>query len=962
MQSLSDKDVNGKVIPIPRTEDKASSPVTLYFDAKTDEWRNITEVFKNDHVVVSLLPDNKTTAATSTVYNSLQNGAVSADCREGKRSYNPICGRYSIWDSSSTYVSSCRFVAECYLCNPRRVCKGWNILGVCIKGYKTVYDWCSCYKNNYGTAPEPYANDGKYTSPWYSNISSLMTNFARDCRTEHSYVDGTYQNKKYFWFSADNAAGLLYRFDNNINPTSAKSRGSNYNFAKIQDDQSFHTADENYKIIMNTIYAGSDVGYLQYRFHDNDGLFADNTGGYVLNIKQTKCRRANGNGFNDVIQGRGIVQYIIADYGRNPNNDNSLTEENILVDNNGSGSITAPTNKEGYLWLKIKNDPNDYQDSFGQYQVQFFTSVRKGGFYDDVLDPFFEGLKGKIKDAAVTIFKNMTCYKGIGGSGNCTNFFQYIKALLILYIMLYGMMFLMGMVQISQTDLVIRVIKVGLVAGLINDSTFEFFNSYVFDFVTGFSDDIISNMAGYSLFSGSTTVSNPFMFLNEVMTKIFLSSTFAAQMMAMLSMGLNGILYFILLFVCIGIIIIVAFRAIAVYLMAFMAIAVLIGLAPLFLTFILFQQTWYLFDNWVKFMFRYMLEPIIMLAGIIILTQLFTIYLDYVVGYSVCWKCGIPIKIPFPQIEGVTPAFLDVELFCINWFAPWGFDHRSSQMGMNMQNMVVLLMIAYCMWGYIDFSNKIVARLAGGSGGPSATSMGGAMSRAIEQKALSKVGLDSQSRAAIKNSAKERAKSMRKGDKKAPLSTEGRKDKQTGGTQDPKTGSGTQQSTGSQAISSSTAQQPSSSPVTSSPGSWQSVKPSSSVANKQPKVKIGQSRTQSQKANEIDFTTGNKTDSSGNIRQQEEGSKNVSLTKLSTQSVGQSGTQSQKANEVDFTTGNKTMTAGEQEDGQMTTPLDNESKSKVVKRSNIRENPVDVEQEDENVLENPEDKGSNKSK
>ena len=37
-------------------------------------------------------------------------------------------------------------------------------------------------------------------------------------------------------------------------------------------------------------------------------------------------------------------------------------------------------------------------------------------------------------------------------------------------------------------------------------------------------------------------------------------------------------------------------------------------------------------------------------------------------------------------------------------------------------------------------------------------------------------------------------------------------------------------------------------------------------------------------------------------------------------------------------------------------------KSKVVKRSNIRENPVDVEQEDENVLENPEDKGSNKSK
>ena len=90
----------------------------------------------------------------------------------------------------------------------------------------------------------------------------------------------------------------------------------------------------------------------------------------------------------------------------------------------------------------------------------------------------FEGFKGKIKGAAITIFKNMTCYKGLGGEGNCTNFFTYIKAILILYIMTFGMMFLLGMVKISQTDLVIRVIKIAFVSGLMNDSTFEFFNTY----------------------------------------------------------------------------------------------------------------------------------------------------------------------------------------------------------------------------------------------------------------------------------------------------------------------------------------------------------------------------------------------------------------------------------------------------------------------------------------------------
>ena len=116
-----------------------------------------------------------------------------------------------------------------------------------------------------------------------------------------------------------------------------------------------------------------------------------------------------------------------------------------------------------------------------------------------------------------------------------------------------------------------------------------------------------------------------------------------------------------------------------VYLMAFMAIAVLIALAPIFLTFMLFEQTWSLFDNWIKFTFRYMIEPAIMLAGIIILTQLFTIYLDQVIGYSVCWKCAIPFKLPFASLDGVAPEILNLELFCLNWFAPWGYDYRNHE-------------------------------------------------------------------------------------------------------------------------------------------------------------------------------------------------------------------------------------------------------------------------------------------
>ncbi len=768
LQQNSNLDVSGNRVEIPRVEDQTTPPVSLILDATNPNWKNLTELYRNDKFYVALHREKKTTVSSSSVYNYFTKTTTTADCREGSRTYSPICGRYSLWKGGSNYTGSCSFNAQCYQCNPHSVCSSWSVFGWCISGWTTEYDWCSCWENVAALAPEPYKNDGSHTypAPWSGVISDLWTVVTHNCSSEETYINGDFQNQKYFWFSANDPVGLISRIDNNINPTNASNAGSNFTPVRIESDQSFYNNSTDYQIIKieKAGYNGSDVGYLQYKLSDMDNSYVDNTGGFVLNIKQTKCIRSNGNGMNDSIQGRGVVQYVVTNYGADPNITTPTSINNIIADADGNGSLTVPAGGDGgYLWLKINNAPQDYKDSIGQYTVSFLSNITHSGFYYDVLNPLFEGLKTKIRNASITIFKNITCYQGIGGAGNCTNFFNYIKGILSIYIMFYGAMFLLGMVKITQTDIVIRVIKVAFVSGLMNDKTFYFFNNYVFDFVTGFSDAIISNISGYSLFSGSTTISNPFMFMNEVFTKIFFSATFAAQMMALLSMGMNGVIYFILLFVCLGIVIIVGFRAIAVYLMAYFAIAVLIGIAPLFLTFILFEKTRYLFDNWVKFTFRYMIEPTIMLAGIIVLTQLFTIFLDYVIGYSVCWKCAIPFKIPFPSIPGFNPAFLDVPLFCFNWFAPWGFDHRSSSMGMNMQNIVILLMITYCMWGYIEYSAKIVARLAGSAGGPSATSMGSDMSGWMENRALTKVGLDKGNRDRIKKEAKQRLESMDKG-------------------------------------------------------------------------------------------------------------------------------------------------------------------------------------------------------
>ncbi|WP_375331972.1 type IV secretion system protein [Candidatus Tisiphia endosymbiont of Temnostethus pusillus] len=808
IQQLSDLDDNGNKVAIPRVEETNVEPLYLIFDAKTDEWRNIAELFINDKVVISILPDQKKLPGMVSVKNIFKfvkqdgeskNFIETADCSEGKRTYNPLCGRYSIYFGQ--YVDNCQWQDNYYnkqtkFCVPECVTSklGCDKLG-CFFDSNCCPKECSkagAYVSTYKTAPEVYKEDDSFTFSWSDDLNKLYFNTELRC----SYTDNipkdtcpdpgnyntkdatiikssTYQSQKRFWYSADGPTGLLYRIGRNEASDNAKSLGADYKFAKINDkDKDYDpvnnskTDNEKYKIIYNNIITEPAKSYLQYRLWSKYDDYSKNTGGYVLNIKQTKCRRSNGNSFDDVTYNRGGVQYLIMPYSENPNKTGTIySASNIKVDDaDGNAKITA--NANGYLWMRIYNKQEDYKESYGRYQVQFFTSEKVGSFTLNILTPLFELLKGKIKNAAVMIFKNMTCYGG--GVTTCTNFFNYIKAVLILYVMSYGAMFLLGMVKINHQDLVIRIVKIAIVSGLMNESTFEFFNNYIFDFVTNFSDGIISNMSGYSMFSSTNKITNPFMFLDALMSKILFSKTFAGQVLSLISMGLSGLIYFVIVFIATMIVIITALRAVAVYIMAFMAIAILIGVAPLFLTFMLFDFTRYLFDNWVRFTFRYMIEPVILMAGIIILTQLFTIYLDFATGYSVCWKCALPIKVPFPAIPGLPAIFSNLEIFCINWFVPWGMDSRSGMMGLNMQHYIALIMIAYGMYGYVEFSGKMVAKLTS-TAGPSATSMGHAMSSAMEQGALKKVGLDKASRDTIKKEAagrlKDRNKAIDKGNK-----------------------------------------------------------------------------------------------------------------------------------------------------------------------------------------------------
>ncbi|HJK87695.1 MAG TPA: type IV secretion system protein, partial [Candidatus Megaira endosymbiont of Hartmannula sinica] len=809
LYQTSDKNKQQQEISIPRLEDNVD-PLFLPLNSSNNLWRNLTKVNHQDKLVVFLKKDqgNQKQIIINNIFD--KNRPFIGDCSDKKINgkYSPICGRFSPY--IGRYANKCTAInSKCTNINQdtyqeviTRCENGYNdnsngkyctrpkfggvsnypcckkALGLCTTcdPYKKTYQTKACYDNNsisYSSAPSPYIYGDNNLIYSNQDITSYPEYLPQTCLyyQDRELVEKFKDNK--FWFSADNAAGLIYRFSSSQD--NKQSRGSNYTQTKILDidHRKYFDSSKNKNVIffsdnIDNASITDNSGYLQFRyFPDNNNVNKNIEGGYVIGIKHTKCIAKSSTPYQDKDGTRGVVQYTILPEGENPNDSQSKTiDVNILtINDNNKGIIefNEKDNKGGILWLKISNKDKDYKDSTGNYNIDIITEKDIYGFYESVMKPLLEDFKKITKDTINNILSNITCTKST--DKKCTDFFNYIKIVLVLYVIIMGILFGLSIVKMTNQNFIMMIVKIIIISSLLNGELFYYFSNDLIDSLIGFSDEIISNMGEYNITgtqTSSNNISNPFMFLNAIFDKIFFTDIFKAQMSSLLAFGISGIIYFVIIFTCIVIFLIVAIRSILVYLMSFLAIAVLISLTPIFLIFILFDSTKYLFDNWIRFTFRYLIEPVIVLIGVIIIAQLFMVYLDKVLSFSVCVKCAIPFEIPF--IEKTIGSFIKIfnqPIFCIKWFAPWGIDITQDNMGFNVFDMFILFIISYNALGYIDMASKITSRLAvnsggGGGAGAAASSMYGTLSN----KALKRIGLDRRSRARHAASFKKRMRSM----------------------------------------------------------------------------------------------------------------------------------------------------------------------------------------------------------
>ena len=690
---------------------------------------SVANIYTGDQVQVTVGP-NSTSPNEAVQASKLQ----MANCSPGLTNYSPICGRYSFYsgfiylqegdcnanlDTTSTCGGgspSCPQDATGNVQTGIDQCGGVgsSCLCQCGGGKMGCRRRFTCYKYKpSGTLPQSY------------DLNSTV--FAETDNIDIIQQLNPYPNNDYHGQNCPQSASVKSWLTlDTLSNGAATNSGLWYSFGSdpatlatlLPDDANAAAATYNKRYIYNG-FVKANPAALQYQFYNSNNIVASNyTGGYVIYLKQTKCYRQNGtyasdpdDSTNTGYTNRGQINYLILPADQDPNRDPSLAQAAIgLTFDNGQLNTPINTDKNGYLWLLINNNPADYPNSAGDYWLnitQSFnaTSNHKGiDVWTWITNLFID----KWQQTATLMFQNITCYHA-QDSSSCTNLFNAITACLTLYLMIFGALFSLGAIQTNNIDFLTRVLKIILVGGLMNNNTFDFFNNYLFPLIFNATAEIMG-----SFFPSSNTLESALANFFASIYDVILADIFQIQMLALLSTGLTGIIFFVVIVISLLLFLIPIFEFIAIYLGASLIVAILMSLAPIFLVFMLFETTKYLFENWIKFTIRYIFEPVIMFAGIACLTQIFLIYIDYVLGFSVCWKCSAPFQIPFlDQIFPFLGSLKTVPIFCLYWLAPWGYDPISYNFAMNLTNVTALFIISFTTLRYANVASQICSTIFG---------------------------------------------------------------------------------------------------------------------------------------------------------------------------------------------------------------------------------------------------------
>ena len=217
---------------------------------------------------------------------------------------------------------------------------------------------------------------------------------------------------------------------------------------------------------------------------------------------------------------------------------------------------------------------------------------------------------------------------------------------LVLFIMFYGLGYLMGVSELSQAQITIRAFKIGFIYLFVGPTGWVWFKAI---FVNIFKEGILqASFLMASAFDNSTQIEEAIrtgnyqstaMLFNSVdnVISIIFSPAVNKKIWAFLFTGIFGWAYILVFYFSILNYIYALSNAVLLFITAQIMISLLFVIGPLFFIFLLFNQTKDMFDNWLKALVSNGLQIVFLITTLAFFNMLMVEVLKMALSYKVCW-------------------------------------------------------------------------------------------------------------------------------------------------------------------------------------------------------------------------------------------------------------------------------------------------------------------------------------
>ncbi|AFC73809.1 type IV secretion system protein [Rickettsia montanensis] len=386
-----------------------------------------------------------------------------------------------------------------------------------------------------------------------------------------------------------------------------------------------------------------------------------------------------------------------------------ITSDGTLPDPSVRGTpvdynFAADVPQDGYLWLRVVNPNSNIQGvvsvNYANYTgTTWFSDI----IYNGAIKPITDQFRTFSQNFYIKLVKNSAVQ-------------NLAKAALTLYVTIFGLMFVAGALKLTAVEVITRICKIAIVAFLIREESWSFFNTYFFSAFTDGIDFFVTNVVG-----ATSSRSNIFGFIDPIFDKYTNGRIWGLLFIELLQIH-NGLAFIAIITIYS---LITYFRAILEviigYVIAFIGVTVMISLAPFFIILMLFEKTKSLFDNWISTLLSYVVQPTILLIFFLLIDQVLSEQLLKVVVRA-CWDTLIPIKIGLDLTNLGIPIHFSFTLpFLpgIPFYVPDVPEISSSNILTNNANTFLvlfttaLLFYSYCLmsYGLVTFVNIVVGML-----------------------------------------------------------------------------------------------------------------------------------------------------------------------------------------------------------------------------------------------------------